>query len=289
MIQFIVIVLVLLAIVLVVSIKIIRPTERGLKERFGKYNSFLMPGINLLIPFVDKLVRVNITEQMIDAEPQEVITKENLNAKVDAQIYFKVRDDEESVKASEYNVNNYYTQITSLARTTLRDIIGKNVFRDVNSNRGKLNTDLAKELETQTKAWGIQVIRTELKEISPPGDVQDTMNKVLKAENEKTAAVDFALAVQTKASGEKMAAIQVADGEKQSRVLKAEGVAKAIQLENEAAQKFFRGQAVELKKLETVKEAFVNNTKYIIPANEPVTDFITKLMVLQSLDKKERK
>ncbi|MFT7538923.1 MAG: regulator of protease activity HflC (stomatin/prohibitin superfamily), partial [Lysobacterales bacterium] len=110
--------------IFVAGIRIIRPTHRGLIERFGKYNRFATPGFNWIIPLIDVLHKVNVTEMMVDAEPQEIITDDNLNARVDAQVYFKVLDDEASVKKVMYNVNNYNYQVVNLARTTLRNIIG---------------------------------------------------------------------------------------------------------------------------------------------------------------------
>lgn len=274
------------------TIVVIRPTERGLVERFGKYKRFLNPGISFIVPFVDNCYGVNVTEQMVDAEQQEVITKDNLNAKVDAQVYFKVCPNEDSVKKSQYAVNDYYVQIVALARTTLRDIIGKMAFKEVNSMREVLNQKLQGELDKQTDAWGIEVVRTELKEIEPPNTVQETMNKVLIAENEKTAAIDFATAAETKADGEKRAVIKnaqgsaeaiilQADADKKSNILRAEGVAKAIQLENEAATKYFKGSAVDYKKLLTVGQVFQNNTKVIVPDNSSIMQLISHLAAIK--------
>jgi regulator of protease activity HflC (stomatin/prohibitin superfamily) len=130
-----------------------------------------------------------------------IITNDNLNAKVDAQVYLKVKADEENVKASQYNVTNYENQIVNLARTTLRNIIGTLTLKSANSERGKINDELRKTLKVETASWGIEILRTELKEIDPPRDVQETMNKVVKAENEKIAAVDFATATETQADG----------------------------------------------------------------------------------------
>lgn len=213
---------------------IIRPTERGIIERFGKFHSVKQPGLVLLIPFVDELMHINVTEQMVDAKQQEVITKDSLNAGVDAQIYFRVRSDDESVKKSQYAVYNYGTQIVQLTRTTLRNIIGNMSLTEANSQRSALNVALANELSEQTETWGIQVVRAELKEIQPPKDVQDTMNKVVIAEKEKTAAVDFATAIETKADGNRRAAIKEAEGKRAAAILNAEGEAKAITIVAEA-------------------------------------------------------
>ena len=229
------------------------------------------------MPGVDKLYRINITEQMVDAEPQEIITNDNLNAVVDAQVYFKVKTDEESVKNSVYNVNNVNFQIVNLARTTLRNIIGTLTLKSANSERGRINDDLHKILIKETTNWGIDIVRAELKQIDPPKDVQETMNKIVKAENEKLAAVDFATAAETGADGKKRAAIKEAEGIRQARILAAEGEAEAIQLVNEAANKFFVGNAQLLKRLETVQVSLQNNAKIVVPANTELVNVIGDL------------
>jgi regulator of protease activity HflC (stomatin/prohibitin superfamily) len=205
------------------GIRIVRPIERGLIERFGKYKGFAEPGFHWIIPGIDRMIRVNITEQMVDAEPQEIITFDNLNARVDAQVYFKVQLDEQSVKNSQYNVFNYQYQIVNLARTTLRNIIGTLTLKSANSERGKINDELHKTLMTETASWGISIVRTELKEIDPPKDVQETMNKVVKAENEKVSAIDYATAKETEADGERRAFIKKAEGIRQAKILEAQG------------------------------------------------------------------
>src|SRR3989338_3949354 len=221
------------------GIHIIRPIQRGLVERFGKYKRFAHPGFNWIIPVIDRMIIINITETMVDAEPQEIITKDKLNARVDAQVYFKVRDSEQSVKDSQYNVNDYKSQIVNLARTTLRNIIRTLSLNESNSERDKINKDLMATLIKETKNWGIDVVRTELKEIDPPKDVQETMNKVVKAENEKIAAVDYATARETQADGERRAAIKVAEGSSKAVEIEAKAKAEAIKLVNESADKYF--------------------------------------------------
>jgi regulator of protease activity HflC (stomatin/prohibitin superfamily) len=238
-----------------------------------------------LIPFIERLVRVNITENMIDAGLQEIITNDSLNAQVDAQVYFKVRSDEESVKASQYNVFNYMRQIVALARTTLRNIIGTMTLKDANSERGKINSALYNNLATETKSWGLEIVRTELKEINPPTDVQETMNKVVKASNERVAAIDFATARETQADGERRAAIKVAEGQKQSAILQAEGQrqakvlvadgeAQAIKLVNEAADLYFVGNAQLLRRLQALEQSLTNNTKVIVPTDSTLVNVI---------------
>jgi regulator of protease activity HflC (stomatin/prohibitin superfamily) len=273
-------------ILFLLGIRIVRPTQRGLIERLGKYNKFANPGFHWIIPAIDKLYMVNVTEQMVDAEPQEIITNDNLNARVDAQVYFRVKSEEESVKGSIYNVNNYKYQIVNLARTTLRNIIGTLTLKSANSERGKINAELYKTLHTETQSWGIEIVRTELKEIDPPKDVQETMNKVVKAENEKIAAIDSATAAETVADGIKRAKIKEAEGFKQSKILHAEGEAGAIKLVNEAADKYFVGNAQLLRKLEAIEKSMEKNAKIVIPAGTELINIIGDMAGIIPIDKK---
>ena len=267
------------------GIRIIRPTHRGLVERLGRDNRFVKAGFQWVIPAIETLHSINITEQMVDAAPQEIITYDNLNARVDAQVYFKVKDDEENVKASQYNVNNYQWQIVNLARTTLRNIIGTLTLKSANSERGKINEELLKTLSTETARWGIDIVRTELKEIDPPKDVQETMNKVVKAENEKVAAVDFATARETVADGERRAEIKKADGIRQAKILEAQGEAEAIRLVNEAAEKYFVGNAQVLRRLQALETALQNNTKIIVPSDKDIVNVIGEMAGIVPLKK----
>ncbi len=267
------------------GVRIVRPTSRGLIERLGQYNRFAQPGFQWIIPVIEKLHTVNITEQMVDAAPQEIITFDNLNARVDAQVYFKVNDDEENVKASQYNVNRYQWQIVNLARTTLRNIIGTLTLKSANSERGRINDELLKTLSTETARWGIDIIRTELKEIDPPKDVQETMNKVVKAENEKVAAIDFATARETVADGERRAEIKKADGIRQAKILIAQGEAEAIRLVNEAAEKYFIGNAQILRRLQALETAFQNNTKIIVPSDSDIVNVVGEMAGILPLSK----
>jgi regulator of protease activity HflC (stomatin/prohibitin superfamily) len=256
------------------GIRIVRPTQRGLIERLGKYHNFANPGFHWIIPIIDKMYLVNVTEQMVDAEPQEIITNDNLNASVDAQVYFRVKSDEESVKGSIYNVANFKYQIVNLARTTLRNIIGTMTLKSANSERGKINAELYNTLHTETKGWGIEIVRTELKQIDPPKDVQETMNKVVKAENEKIAAIDMASAAETVADGVKRAKIKEAEGAKQAKILQAEGEAEFIRLVNESAEKYFIGNAQILRKLQALETSLQTNTKIVVPTGSDLVNVI---------------
>ncbi|MBF0618561.1 MAG: SPFH/Band 7/PHB domain protein [Candidatus Omnitrophica bacterium] len=267
------------------GIRIVRPTHRGLIERFGKYLRSGQPGFNWIIPMAENMYLINVTEQMVNAESQEIITNDNLNASVDAQIYFRVKSDEVSVRNCVYNVQNYQYQIVNLARTTLRNIIGTMTLKTANSERGKINSELQTILRRETGEWGIDIVRAELKEIDPPKDVQETMNKVVKAENEKIAAVDYATACETAADGTKRAEIKKAEGIKQARILDAQGEAEAIQLVNEAAERYFVGNAQLLRRLEMVEKSLMNNTKIVVPAGSDLVNVVGELAGVLPLKK----
>lgn len=288
---------IIIAIYFLSGIKIIRPTDVGAIETLGKFSGFRKSGITYTLPFFQKLYRVNVTETLVNVQQQEVITGDNLNAIIDAQVYYMVADDTESLQKALYKVRNYETQIVNLAQTTLRNVIGAQPFKEINSNRGKLNTEIFNSIEEQTKNWGIKVIRVELKQITPPENVQITMNQIIIALNEKISAVDFATARETKAKGEKLAVIQQAIARQQEQKLVANGQAEAIktvaeankfQIEtlakaeaekikmianaeaerikvvSESANKNFIENAKDLKVLEVTQASLQNNSKIII-------------------------
>ncbi len=271
------VILIIIGVLVALGIRIIRPTHRGLVERLGKFNRYAQPGFHIIIPGIERMFKVDIREVLVEAQQQVIITNDNLNARVDAQVYLKVKADEESVKASQYNVMDYENQIVNLARTTLRNIIGTLTLKSANSERGKINNELRSTLLVETASWGIEILRTELKEIDPPQDVQETMNKVVKAENEKIAAIDYATAVETQADGQRRAEIKKAEGVKRGKVLSAEGEAEAIRLVNEAAERYFVGNAQTLRRLETVEKALWQNAKIVVPADGQLVNIIGDL------------
>jgi regulator of protease activity HflC (stomatin/prohibitin superfamily) len=256
----------------------VRPIEKGIIERFGKYMRTKEAGLAWIIPSLERMYKVNVTEQLVDVEPQMVITKDKLNAEVDAVVYYKIRN----VEASLYNVDDHRKQLTSLARTTLRAVIGNMSLTDANEKRNTINAEVEAVLDKETNSYGVEVLRVEIQKIEPPKDVQESMNKVVKAEQEKIAAMDIASATETKADGEKRAEIKKAEGIKQGLILSSEGKAAAIRtvataeadkikLLNEAANKYFIGNAQTLKKLETMESALKDNTKLIVDTNKVQT------------------
>jgi regulator of protease activity HflC (stomatin/prohibitin superfamily) len=264
------------------SLRIVRPVEKGLVERLGRYQRFVQGGITFLVPFVDRIIKVNITERMTPVQRQDVITKDKVFMGVDAVVFYKIKPDETSVKASQYNVANFADQIDTLARTVLRDIIGGMDMAIANTSRPVINASLKTALDEQTEKWGIEIIRAEIKDLEPPKELIISMESVLKADNDRQAAEKTAIAQATLASGEKNAAIQVAEGQKQAAILQAEGQktatiaiaegdAQATKLRNEALTTYFKDSAVVFKQLETIATALENNTKIIVPEGKAIS------------------
>lgn len=265
-------------IVIFAGFRTVRPIEKGIIERFGKFQRLKEAGLTWIIPNIDKMYKVNITEQMVDVLPQMVITKDKLNAEVDAVVYYQIVD----VKASMYNVDDHRIQLTSLARTTLRAVIGNMTLTDANEKRSDINSKVETVLDKETNSYGVEVLRVEIQRIEPPADVQDSMNKVVKAEQEKIAARDMATATETRADGDKRAEIKKAEGVRQGLILSAEGKSESIRLVanadadkikvvNEAAQKYFIGNAQILKKIEAVEISLKDNAKILIDTNKVQT------------------
>lgn len=194
------------------SIYIIRPFQRGLVERFGKYYRTMNPGLRFVIPIIDTVRKVDMREQVIDVPPQEVITKDNAVVTVDAVIYFKVTDPFKVV----YNVQDFKYAALKLAQTNLRNEIGNLDLDQTLTSREKINTQLRLILDEATDVWGVKVSRVEIQRIEPPRDITEAMSRQMKAERDKRATI-------LEAEGVKQAAILKAEGEKQSNILKAEG------------------------------------------------------------------
>lgn len=269
--------LIVIGVLFILGIRIVRPTEVGVVERLGKYKRTSGQGFQWIIPIIDRLSKVDVTEIRVDVPPQEVITKDKLNATVDAVIYYRVRN----AKKALYNVQDYHSSVVSLARTTLRAVVGKLNLSEANERRDHINEFVEREMSTQIEkehddkeGWGIDILRVEIQEITPPNDVQAAMNNVVKAENEKIAAIDLATATETKADGERRAEIKKAEGVRQGNILRAQGEAEAIRLVNDSANKYFKGNAVVLKKLEATERALMNNSKIVIPSKTELVNVI---------------
>ncbi len=249
------------------GVRIVRPVEKGLVETLGKYKKTAEQGFNWIFPGIQRMIKVNITEQMVDVPPQMVTTSDKLNMTVDAVVYYKVKD----VKAAEYNVDGHKVQLTSLARTTLRAVMGKMNLQECIQKRDQINSDVEGVLDKETDAYGVEVLRVEVQRIEPPEDVQESMNNVVKAEQDKIAANDLATARETEADGMKRASIKEAEGNKRAVILKSEGKKEASILEAEGKAKAFKlvneefkDNAQILKKLEVTQASLEKNSKVIL-------------------------
>jgi regulator of protease activity HflC (stomatin/prohibitin superfamily) len=228
----IIVILVVLALVLVTvwrTIRIIPQARAGVIERFGRYSRTLTPGLALVVPFVDRLRGlVDLREQVVSFKPQPVITEDNLVVSIDTVIYYQVTD----AKAATYEIANYIQAIEQLTVTTLRNVIGGMDLETTFTSRDSINNSLRGVLDDATGKWGIRVNRVELKSIDPPSSIQESMEKQMRADREKRAAILTAEGVKQSqiltAEGEKQAAILKAEGQRQAAILQAEGQAKAI-------------------------------------------------------------
>jgi regulator of protease activity HflC (stomatin/prohibitin superfamily) len=209
--------IILLVVYVALAIKIVQQYEKGLVERFGRYEKTVDPGFHMIVPFVEKMQRVDMREQVVDVPPQEVITRDNVVVTVDAVVYFQATD---PVKLM-YNVANFILAATKLAQTNLRNVIGDLDLDQALTSRETINTELRDILDEATDVWGTRVVRVEIQRIDPPADVTQAMHRQMKAERDRRALV-------TEAEGEKRAQILKAEGVKQSRILEAEGQASAI-------------------------------------------------------------
>ena len=217
--------IVLLVIYVALAIKIVQQYEQGLIERFGRYRKTVDPGFHMIVPFIERMVKVDMREQVVDVPPQEVITRDNVVVTVDAVVYYQATD---PVKLK-YNVSNFILAATKLAQTNLRNVVGDMDLDDALTSRETINTELRQILDEATDVWGTRVVRVEIQRIDPPTDVTQAMHRQMKAERERRAVV-------TEAEGEKRSQILRAEGVKQSRILEAEGQAQAIKEVAEADQ-----------------------------------------------------
>src|SRR5438128_829758 len=224
-----IVVAVLVLVVLARTIRIVPQARAGVVERLGRYSRTLTPGLSIVVPFVDRVRdMVDLREQVVSFPPQPVITEDNLVVNIDTVIYFQVTEP----KAATYEIANYIQAIEQLTVTTLRNVIGGIDLEQTLTSRDQINGQLRGVLDEATGKWGIRVNRVELKAIDPPASVKDTMEKQMRAEREKRAAILTAEGSKQSqiltAEGEKQSAILRAEGQRQAAILQAEGQAKAI-------------------------------------------------------------
>ncbi len=209
------------------TVRIVPQARAGVVERLGRYSRTLSPGLALVVPFIDRVrPLIDLREQVVSFPPQPVITEDNLVVNIDSVIYFQVTD----AKAASYEIANYIQAIEQLTVTTLRNVIGGMALEKTLTSRDEINSQLRSVLDEATGKWGIRVNRVELKAIDPPASIQDSMEKQMRADRDKRAAI-------LQAEGQKQAAILTAEGEKQAAVLRAQGQREATILQAEGQAK----------------------------------------------------
>jgi regulator of protease activity HflC (stomatin/prohibitin superfamily) len=268
-------------ILLSLSLKKVNQYEKGLVERFNAYEKTVDPGLRILKPFIERLYRVNMREQVIDVPPQEIITEDNVVVTIDAVIYYQVVD----AKRALYEIEDFELAIVKLAQTTLRNIVGEMSLDIALTSREKINVDLRSVLDQATDKWGTKVNRIELQRIDPPADIQTAMHKQKTAEQERRQLRLLATGRKEAAEQEKLGTILKAQGEKQSAILKAEGDARAVELVAEAQAKaiklvsdsanlYFKENAQLNKKLDVIRDTFSQQTKIIVPSSADILNVI---------------
>lgn len=222
-------IVVFVLVVLFRAIRIIPQATAGVVERLGKYHKTLLPGLNLVVPFVDRVrPLIDLREQVVSFPPQPVITEDNLVVSIDTVVYFQVTD----ARAATYEIANYLGAVEQLTTTTLRNVVGGLNLEEALTSRDNINGQLRIVLDEATGKWGIRVGRVELKAIDPPVSIQDSMEKQMRAERDRRALILTAEGTKQSqilnAEGQRQAAILAAEGEAKAAILRAEGEAKAI-------------------------------------------------------------
>lgn len=243
---------------------ILKPYERGIRETLGRYSGFVMPGLGFQIPFF-QLVRVrDVREHTMDITPQEVITKDNVEIRVDGIMWVRPDPEEEAVKKTFYNIDNWMRAVSQLAMTNLRQEFGNLTLDESLIAREKIADNLQTALDSLVEKWGLSVSNMEIMLIDPPEDIKRAMHKQKTAEQERRAMKLLATGEFEAAEQHKLATIQKAEGQREAEIKVAEGKAQAIKLVNEAAEQFFVGNAQALKQMEMTENSLRNNAKIII-------------------------
>ena len=243
---------------------VVKQYERGIVELFGKYKRFVEPGLHFQIPLVEITRIRDVREHTMDITPQPVITKDNVEIHVDGLIWVRPGLQAEDIKKTFYNIDNWKTAALQLAKTNLRQEFGELTLDESLIARERISSNLRDVLDRMTKDWGLKVCKVEIKLIDPPRDIKAAMHKQKTAEQERRAMKLLATGRFEAAEQEKLAAIQVAQGQREAEIMIAQGKAKAIELVNEAAEKYFKGNAKELKMLEVTESSLKNNSKIVL-------------------------
>ena len=242
----------------------LRPFERGIQETLGKYTRFVMPGLGFQIPFIHVVRTRDVREHTMDIQPQAVITQDNVEIQVDGVMWVRPALEEEAIKRTFYNIDNWKRAVIQLAMTNLRQEFGDLTLDESLVAREKIASNLQRILNTFAVEWGLSVSKVEIRLIDPPEDIKKAMHKQKTAEQERRAMKLLATGEFEAAEQQKLAIIQRAEGEREAVIQVAQGKAEAIRLVNEAAEKYFVGNAQRLKQLEMVENSLRDNAKIVI-------------------------
>jgi regulator of protease activity HflC (stomatin/prohibitin superfamily) len=242
----------------------LRPFERGIQETLGKYNRFVMPGLGFQIPFIHILRVRDIREHTMDIHPQPVITKDNVEIQVDGIMWVRPTPDEEAIKRTFYNIDDWKRAVIQLAMTNLRQEFGDLTLDESLVARETIATNLQRILNAFAIEWGLTVSKVEIRLIDPPEDIKRAMHKQKTAEQERRSMRLLATGEFEASEQQKLAIIQRAEGEREAVIQVAQGKAEAIRLVNEAAEKYFVGNAQALKQLEMIENSLRENAKIVI-------------------------
>lgn len=242
----------------------LRPYERGIQETLGKYNRFVLPGLGFQIPIIH-LIRIrDVREHTMEIHPQAVITKDNVEIMVDGIMWARPTIEEEAIKRTFYNIDDWKRAIVQLAMTNLRQEFGDLTLDESLVARETIATNLQRILNTYAVEWGLTVNKVEIRLIDPPEDIKKAMHKQKTAEQERRSMRLLATGEFEAAEQQKLAIIQRAEGEREAAINVAQGKAEAIRLVNEAAEKYFVGNAQALKQLEMIENSLRENAKIVI-------------------------
>lgn len=280
------------------GIRKVNQYERGIVERWHAYEKTVDPGLRYVWPFVQRMLRVNMREQVIDVPPQEIITEDNVVVTIDAVVYYQVIDPKKAL----YEIEDFELAIVKLAQTTLRNIVGEMSLDTCLTSREKINNELRKVLDEATDKWGTKVNRIEVQRIDPPSDIQTVMHKQKAAEQERRTLRLVATGRKEAAAQDRDALIFKSEGERKSAILKAEGEAKAVELVagaqaaavrvvSEAANKYFKENAQLNKKLDVIRDTFSQQTKIVVPSTADILNVIglegTQVLPIKSTKERE--
>lgn len=260
------VIVIVIVVLFSMGVRRVNQYERGIVERWSAYEKTTDPGLRYIIPFVNRMLRVNMREQVIDVPPQEIITEDNVVVTIDAVVYYQIMDPKKAL----YEVEDFELAIVKLAQTTLRNIVGEMSLDTCLTSREKINVELRQVLDEATDKWGTKVNRIEVQRIDPPSDIQTAMHKQKTAEQERRQLRLLATGRKEAAMQDREGTILKAQGDSKAIELVAKAQAEAVKLVSQAANEYFLENAQLNKRLDVIRDTFAQQTKIIVPSTADV-------------------